>query len=207
MTAQTPDLTREQAQPADPAASAVQPAAAPRRRAAWWQIAVFALVVALLGLVAFQMRRNGPLAAGQVGEGEFAPDFELQTFDGETIQLGDLRGQVVVINFWASWCLPCEEEAADLENTWRHYQDQGVVFLGVDYVDTETEARAYLQRWDITYPNGPDLGTAISHRYRIRGVPETFIVDQDGVLRALFVGPTTQAALQAEIEPLLAATD
>ena len=83
------------------------------------------------------------------------------------------------------------------------YRDQGVVFLGVDYTDTEPEARAYLSRFDITYPNGPDLGTAISHSYRIRGVPETFVVDQQGVLRALFVGPTTRAALQAEIEPLL----
>jgi cytochrome c biogenesis protein CcmG/thiol:disulfide interchange protein DsbE len=165
-------------------------------------------VAALLGLVAFQMRRTGPLAAGQVGEGERAPDFTVQTFDGNSLSLADLRGQVVVINFWASWCLPCEEEAADLENTWRHYRDQGVMFVGLAYVDSETESLAYLDRFDITYPNGPDLGTDISHRYRIRGVPETFVVDQNGTLRALFVGPTTQARLMAAIEPLLAsATD
>jgi cytochrome c biogenesis protein CcmG/thiol:disulfide interchange protein DsbE len=175
-----------------------------RTRLKWWQIAVFIIVGGLLALVAFQMRRNGPLAAGRVGEGERAPDFTLHTFDGQAIHLADLRGQVVVINFWASWCIPCEAEAAELENTWRRYQDQGVVFLGVDYVDTETEARAFLREFGVTYPNGPDLQTKISHSYRVRQVPETFVVDPSGILAAVFIGPTTEARLQAAIEPLLA---
>jgi cytochrome c biogenesis protein CcmG/thiol:disulfide interchange protein DsbE len=199
MATDTHDLPRESI----PAVSSAEEAAPPRRKAQLWQIVVVVGVIGLLALVAFQMRRTGPLAAGQVGQGEQAPDFTLQTFDGNSIALADLRGQVVVVNFWASWCKPCEEEAADLENTWRHYKDQGVMFLGIDYVDTETEARGYLARFDITYPNAPDLGTDISHRYRIRGVPETFVIDQGGTLRALFVGPTTQAALMAAIEPLL----
>lgn len=176
------------------------------RRARWWQLAVVALVVALLITVAVQMRRNGPLAAGPVGAGQLAPDFSLSAFSGESLRLSDLRGQVVVINFWASWCKPCEEEAAALESTWRYYQGLGapVLFLGVDYVDTETEALAYLERWDITYPNGPDLQTRISHDYRIRGVPETFIVDQSGTVVQIKVGPTNQAELQQAIDPLLA---
>lgn len=177
------------------------------RRVAWWQWLVMALVVALLGLVAYQMQRTGPLAAGQVGNGEPAPAFDLTTYDGEFYSLDELRGQVVVINFWASWCIPCEEEAADLESIWQQYQDRGVIVLGVAYVDTETGARGFMNRFGITYPNGPDLQTAISHRYRIAGVPETFVVGKDGILRALFVGPTTAAALQAEIEPLLAEAD
>jgi cytochrome c biogenesis protein CcmG/thiol:disulfide interchange protein DsbE len=186
---------------AAPAAETEAPA--PRRPMRWGQVLTLLFVLGLLALVAFQMRRTGPLAAGQVGQGEPAPDFTLQTFDGESVVLSELRGRVVVVNFWASWCKPCEQEAADLENAWRHYRDRGVMFLGVDYVDTETEARGYLARFGITYPNGPDLGTAISHRYRIRGVPETFVIDQEGILRKLFVGPTTQSALMAEIEPLL----
>ena len=176
----------------------------PPRSFKLWQLGVFALVAGLLVLVAFQMRRNGPLAAGRVGEGERAPDFTLHTFDGQAIRLADLRGRVVVINFWASWCVPCETEAAELENTWRRYQDQGVMFLGVDYVDTETEARAFLQEFGVTYPNGPDLQTKISHAYRVRQVPETFVVDPSGTLAAVFIGPTTEAQLQAAIEPLLA---
>jgi cytochrome c biogenesis protein CcmG/thiol:disulfide interchange protein DsbE len=176
---------------------------APARRIPWGQIAIFALVLGLLALVAFQMRRNGPLAAGPVGAGEKAPTFEITTFDGQTLKLADLRGQVVVVNFWASWCVPCEQEAAELENTWRRYKDKGVVFIGVDYVDTETAARAFLQRFDITYPNGPDLGTRISQAYRIKGVPETYVVDKTGRLASVKIGPFQQGEMAGVIEPLL----
>ena len=79
-----------------------------------------------------------------------------------------------------------------------------MVFVGVAYVDTEAGANGFIDRFGITYPNGPDLRTEISHRYRIKGVPETFVVGKDGILRHLFVGPTTAAALQAQIVPLLA---
>jgi cytochrome c biogenesis protein CcmG/thiol:disulfide interchange protein DsbE len=183
----------------------VPPAAVPTARVRWWQWVVAGLVLALLATVAVQMRRNGPLAAGPVGAGQSAPDFDLATFDGPALKLSDLRGQVVVVNFWASWCKPCEEEAAALESTWRYYQAQGlpVMFLGVDYVDTETEALAYLERFDITYPNGPDLQTRISQDYRIRGVPETFFVDQTGTLVLVKVGPTDEAELRQVIDPLL----
>jgi len=182
-----------------------QNAAAPKLRwqPRWWQVVVFIGVMVLLALVAFQMRHNGPLAAAQVGAGEPAPDFTVQTFDGQTVKLSDLHGKVVLVNFWASWCIPCSQEAPDLENTWRQYKDRGVVFVGVDYVDTETEARTYLTHFNISYPNGADLGTRISQAYRIRGVPETYIIDRNGTLRATFIGPTTQDQIQAKIDPLL----
>lgn len=175
----------------------------------WWMIAVFVVVVALMALVAFQMQRNGPLAAGPVGQGEVAPEFTLTTFEktqwaGQSFSLADLRGKVVVVNFWASWCIPCEQEAAELENASRHYAGQEVLFLGVDYVDTETEALGYLQRFDITYPNGPDLKTAISHAFRIKGVPETYFIDQNGVLAYVKIGPfNSQAEIQNVVDDLL----
>ena len=126
---------------------------------------------------------------GQVGIGDRVPDFTLTTFDGEQIAITDLRGQVVLINFWASWCLACEDEAAELENAYQMYKDQGVVFLGVGYSDIEREALAYLERFGITYINGPDLGTRISQAFRISGVPETFMVDADGNLTSVRIGP------------------
>ena len=142
---------------------------------------------------------------GQVGIGEIAPDFELITFSGETHQLSDFRGSVVVVNFWASWCESCKPEAKDLENAYQYYRARGdVMFLGVDYVDIEPEALAYLEEFGITYPNGPDLRTEISQAYRIRGVPETFIIDQNGVISHVQIGPYSSFEhIKSTIDPLL----
>jgi cytochrome c biogenesis protein CcmG/thiol:disulfide interchange protein DsbE len=168
------------------------------------------VIIALLGLMEFtlQQRAAPPLAAGG------APAFELKTFDGQVLRLADLRGKPVIVNFWASWCAECKEEAALLEATWRQYRGQGLVMIGVDYVDTEAEALSYLKQFDITYPNGPDLGTRISQAYHITGVPETYFVGKDGRLLAgidasghpyaNWIGPLTSDALAARIEHLLA---
>ncbi len=172
----------------------------PPARLSWPHYTAFALVLALLSLMAWRLTKvkNGPLKEGK------APDFTMQTFDGQSITLSELRGQVVVINFWASWCPPCREEAPYLEATWRKYKDQGVVFIGVDYVDTEPEARAYIAEFDITYPNGPDLQTRISQAYNIQGVPETFFVAKDGTLRGVHIGPLVPPQLEQKIDELLA---
>lgn len=171
-------------------------------RIRWGRLLVWAGVLALLALLALGLRRT---QEGPVAVGNRAPDFELTTFEGEQIELSDLSGKVVVLNFWASWCPPCEQEAADLQAAWEQYGPSGeVMFLGVDYVDTEPEARAYLEKFDITYPNGPDLRTRISQSYRIVGVPETFFIDQDGVLVHFQSGPfSSLAQIQAVIDPLL----
>lgn len=169
-------------------------------QAGWGRLMAYALVLGLLALMGWGIVQaaTGPVDSGQ------APDFSLTTFQGETVTLSKLRGQVVVINFWASWCPPCREEAAYLERTWRKYQDQGVVFIGVDYADTEKEALAYIAEFDITYPNGPDIGTRIAQAYRIRGVPETFFVDGQGQLRGVHIGPLKPPQLDQKIEELLA---
>ncbi len=165
-------------------------------------LAAWISIFALLALLAYGLLRD---QEGPVTIGETAPDFTLTTFEGEQISLEDLKGKVVVLNFWASWCKPCEEEAAELETAWRIYQPGGeVVFLGVDYVDTETEAMVYLEKFDVTYPNGPDLRTQISQAFRIRGVPETYILDQDGKLAAFKISPfLSLAEIQGMIDPLL----
>jgi cytochrome c biogenesis protein CcmG/thiol:disulfide interchange protein DsbE len=122
------------------------------------------------------------------------------------VKLSDFSGQVVVLNFWASWCKPCEQEAAELQEAWTIYEPTGqVVFIGADYVDTEPEARVYLQKYGITFSNGPDMGTRISQLFRIQGVPETYFIDKTGVLRYVQVGPfTSLGAIQAIIDPLMA---
>lgn len=159
----------------------------------WVQILVWTGLIALLGLVALGLNRS---QQGTVQVGDKAPDFTLATFSNyeyngvSQVKLSDLKGKIVVINFWASWCKPCEQEAAELEKAWLTYQpEDDVVFLGVDYVDTEPEARGYLEKFNITFPNGADLGTRISQSFRIKGVPETYFVDRDGKIHFIQVGP------------------
>ncbi len=120
---------------------------------------------------------------------EPAPDWSLGLFQdyrggwtSDTVNLADLKGKGVVLNFWASWCGPCEEEAAALEAAWQKYKDKGVVFVGVDYLDQDPAAKRYLQKFNISYPNGPDLASKVAKRYSISGVPETFFIDPQGKL-------------------------
>jgi cytochrome c biogenesis protein CcmG/thiol:disulfide interchange protein DsbE len=155
-----------------------------RRR--WWVIPIWVSVLGLLGVLGLGLIRT---QQGPIGIGDKVPDLTFTTFEGDSIPLRDLQGQVVVINFWASWCKPCEQEALELEEAYQVYKDRGVIFLGVDYVDTETEALTYLEKFGISYPNGPDLRTRISQAFRIRGVPETYIAGVDGRLVAVKIGP------------------
>ncbi len=174
----------------------------PAVRLRWGPILAWLIVITLLVILGVGLLRS---QQGSVNVGEPIPHFTLTTFEGKTIRTADLKGKVLLINFWASWCKPCEQEAADLETAWRSYQASGeVIFLGVNYVDTEPEARAYLEKFAITYPNGPDLGTRISQAFRIRGVPETYIVDQNGVLQFVQIGPfRSLAQIKSVIDPLL----
>ena len=153
----------------------------------WGNVLAWMFLIGLLVLVGMQ------LVAAQKGvltRGEPAPEFSLTTFGGETIKSADIEGKVVLVNFWASWCKPCEQEAEALQSAWEQYAARGdVLFLGVDYVDTENEALAYLDRFGITYPNGPDLGTNIYHSFRARGVPETFIINKLGEIAFVKIGP------------------
>lgn len=175
----------------------------------WAQIVIWVGLLGLLVMVGVTLMKR---QEGTIQPGDIIPDFSLPLFSGyeyagqPEVKLSGLRGKVVVINFWASWCKPCEQEAAELQEAWEFYEPTGqVVFLGVDYVDTEPEARVYLQKYGITFPNGPDMGTRISQLFRIQGVPETYFVDKTGVLRYVQVGPfSSLGQIQAQIELLLA---
>jgi cytochrome c biogenesis protein CcmG/thiol:disulfide interchange protein DsbE len=160
----------------------------------------FAVALGLLGLLAYGLLVRG--RTSQSLQGKPAPPFTLAFFDGGTVSLNRLRGQVVVVNFWASWCVECRNEAGLLEEVWQKYRERDVVFLGIVYVDTEPEARAYIEEYGLTYPNGPDLGSKISRTYRITGVPETFFIAKDGRLAYVKIGPLERSELVGQIEKL-----
>jgi cytochrome c biogenesis protein CcmG/thiol:disulfide interchange protein DsbE len=118
--------------------------------------------------------------------------FSVTSFDGTVISTADLHGKTVLLNFWASWCTTCVDEAAILEQAWRKVSpDQKIVFIGVDYADTEPAARAFLQKYGIDYTNAPDLRSALSQQFRITGVPETYLIGGDGTLSGIKIGPFT----------------
>ena len=174
----------------------------------WVQIIIWVALLGLLAVVYFELNRS---QQGQVGPGDQVSNFSMPLFSGyewsgqSQIQLSDFRGKVVMVNFWASWCKPCEQEAPDLEQAWQFYKDDGrVVFIGADYVDTEPEARAYLAKFGITFANGPDMGTRVSQLFRIKGVPETYFIDQQGVLQYAQIGPFSSVdEIKSIINPLL----
>src|SRR5688572_21422448 len=112
-------------------------------------------------------------------EGGPAPEFDLPLLSGDgNFKLSDYRGQVVVINFWGSWCIPCREEAPMLQETYELYQDSGVVLVGIAVKDIRSDALEYIDEFNITYPNVMDRGAHLEEEYRTAGVPETFVVNK-----------------------------
>ncbi len=118
-----------------------------------------------------------------------AADFTLTLFDGTDLRLSDLRGKVVMIDFWGSWCPPCRAEAPTLQQVHQEYEDMPVEFVGIDIWDTEKDARAYIERFGITFPSGLDEKGFIAVEYGVKGLPEKIFVTPEGIISKKFIGP------------------
>ncbi len=150
---------------------------APNTRPRWLRISLTLIpAIAFTTVLWFGLMRS----TMKTTVGNAAPDFELPSVTtGEMISSEDLKGRPVVINFWASWCIPCREEAPLLERAWRQYRDDGVIFLGVNIKDADSDARAFIKDFQITYPNIRDVNQQLSQPFGVLGLPETFFLDHD----------------------------
>jgi cytochrome c biogenesis protein CcmG/thiol:disulfide interchange protein DsbE len=157
-------------------------------------IGVAALLALLIWKVAFG-RTTG--AADELAEGKLvhAPAFTLDRLDRDgQLAVADLRGKAVVVNFWASWCIPCRDEAPVLQQTYERYRDQGLVVLGVDVNDFRQDARRFMKRYSLSYPVVYDGKGSTVGKWGVRGFPETFFVDRTGKL----VGERIEGAVDIE---------
>jgi cytochrome c biogenesis protein CcmG/thiol:disulfide interchange protein DsbE len=161
------------------------------------------LVALLFLLLAWSLvtDEGGDLAAAAArGDRPEAPDFVLERLDGEgDLRLEELRGKAVVLNFWASWCNPCKEEAPFLEEVWREDRDRGLVVLGVDAKDFRRDARAFVERFDLTFPVVYDGPGDTLEGYGVTGFPETFVLDREGRVVDAFAGGVVSDEDRAEL--------
>lgn len=164
-------------------------------------IAGFSLILGLLVALAYGFSRDpGRIDSPLVGRP--APGLALAALDGSVVDLAGLRGRPVVVNFWASWCIPCRDEAPLLRQAAARYRDR-VAFLGVVYQDGQESARAFLDRYGLDYPSLVDPDGRTSIDYGVYGIPETFFIDAAGIIRAKQIGPLDAASLDGRIQELV----
>jgi cytochrome c biogenesis protein CcmG, thiol:disulfide interchange protein DsbE len=168
-----------------------------------WRWLLPLTAVPVLALLAYGFRLN-PRDIPSPLLGRPASAFALTSYEGAPMTLAALRGKVVVLNFWASWCYPaCYEEAPVLERGWRAYRERDVVVLGVDIQDKDEAGRKFIRDFSLTFPNAPDPSGKVSVDYGVYGVPETFVIDRRGVIRRKHVGAVNEAVFREWVEPLL----
>lgn len=183
----------------------------------WWLFTGLALLLLTLSACSNLSGQSPKEEAESLNPKTFvrpeAPDFTLTLFDGDSLRLSDLRGQAVVLNFWAASCSPCRAEAADFEAVWRANQERGVVFVGVSvgvdgFQESPQEALDFIEEYGITFPNGHDEGLKIAQQaYGITNVPATVFIDATGHIYGTYPGALNEERLAGFVEELLAAGD
>ena len=171
-----------------------------------WKRSVIGLAVAVpvVALLGYGLTRD-PRYIKSPLPGHEAPGFALPMLETtDTVHLADMRGNVVLVNFWASWCIPCREEHPVLLDGANKYLSKGVKFVGITYNDAPQDSKNWLQEMGQAYPSLVDHGARVAIDYGVSGVPETFILDKNGVVAFKKFGPITPQELSSKLDSLLA---
>lgn len=179
-----------------------------------WKVILVGLAVGIVALGYIELRTRGTAGVQSIGVADYraaaerrseaAPQFTLPSLDGDApVSLDTFRGTTVVLNFFASWCAPCRLEAPGLRTISEDYADRGVQFLGVDYRDNDAAGRAFMDEFGLEYPAVSDAAGSLADDYGLFGMPTTFVIDVDGVIRYRFVGYLQEGSLRGALDELL----
>lgn len=161
-------------------------------------------VIAVLGLLGWGLLRPTGLDAKQSPlVGQVAPDFTLETLQGGSLKRSSLKGKALIVNFWASWCIPCREEAPLLRATQARYASRGLVILGITVNDKPQDSRKFADEFSLNYPNLIDPKGKTGVDYGVTGVPETYLIDRRGVIVSKKFGPLAAEELERRIGAIL----
>ena len=166
-----------------------------------WRRLIIALLIIgpILALLAYGFSRDAKYIKSPLLTKPAAP-FAVTLFDGRKLTLADLRGKAVFLNFWASWCAPCRDEAHDLEAAWQKVKDKNMIFLGVALQDSDQASKEFLKEFNVSYPNGKDESGKIAVDYGTWGIPESFFIDPEGRITYKHVGAIRAALVLTKIE-------
>ena len=182
-----------------------------RRKNFPWPLLAFAILAIAAGWILISRATASPSAAGDSAprQGFPAPEFALNTLEGQRVNLSDYRGKVVLINFWATWCPPCKAEMPVIQSAYKTYRDQGLEVLAIDSTtdqDEATAARQFASVNGLAFPVLADVHGEASQLYQVQALPTSFFVDRQGKIAWVVVGgPMAEALIRSHVETLLTA--
>ena len=143
---------------------------------------------------------NSPPAAKG---GRLAPNFLLSDLDGNEIDLSNLRGKTVIVNFWATWCPPCREEMPDIESLYQQYKNQGVEVIGIGMMENENRVREFVQKGNYSWTFTIDTKGDVARNYRVVAIPTSFFIDSQGIIRSIHRGPMNTGDIEDNVKKII----
>jgi cytochrome c biogenesis protein CcmG/thiol:disulfide interchange protein DsbE len=178
----------------------------------WFYVSVTLAVLLIVAGLSGLWLTNQTSSSAQTTTGQFTPpaskavqasDFTLQTLDGRSVKLSDYRGQVILLNTWASWCPPCRAEMPDLEAYYREHKEDGFVVLAVNDEESASTVANFIQAQGFTFPVLLDPEGKVMSQYGVRGLPTSFLIDRNGMVRGVWSGQLSPERLKQIVDPLL----